>query len=1311
MKRFLSLLILLAVTLSLLVSCGGIEECMNHTDADGDGNCESCGSAVTLPDGGGSGDGTGDNNTGNGSGDNDGDDNTGNGDGNTGNGDDNTGNGDDNTGSGDDNTGNGDDNTGSGDDNTGSGDGNTGNGDDNTGSGDDNTGSGDGNTGSSDDNTGSGDGNTGNGDGNTGSGDDNTDTYLYTDFTAEDKALFDQYVGTRIPFIPTNEYYLEIYLGAEYGMDYDFLNFYTFGNTEAEFDAFLDSLSDWTPAETYEDTFGATWYVYDREGVTVEAAYYETEGGYCIDVYISAPVTDDDNTGSGDDNTGSDDGNTGSGDGNTEGYLYTDFSASDKALFDQYIGTLIPFIPNNEYALDLYLGADYDLTYDILNFYTYGNTQADFEAFLESLTGWTLMETYEDDYGDTWYYYGKDAVEMEAAYYETEGGYCIDVYIYGPDSASGDGNTGSGDDNTGSGDGNTEGYLYTDFSASDKALFDQYIGTLIPFIPNNEYALDLYLGADYDLTYDILNFYTYGNTQADFEAFLESLTGWTLMETYEDDYGDTWYYYGKDAVEMEAAYYETEGGYCIDVYIYGPDSASGDGNTGSGDDNTGSGDVQTNATITFDDTANRVSFSEQEQVWEMNGITVTNRKDSATSNVADYAAPVRLYKNSTLIVAYPGMTKLVFTCSGASYATALSDALSMAGITASVDDKTVTVTFSTAQDTFSVVLAGGQVRLDSIEVQGGSASSGGSDSGSAGGSTDGTDGYLYTDFSASDKALFEQYIGAVIPFAPTNEYGIEGYYDVDDYEHGIYYYTVGNTQSDFTSYLIKYSSWTPLGTYEDDFGDLWYCYQKADVIVDFSFYTWEGENYIAVYVYSSLSTDLEDGSGSGSGSSDNYDHYENDGVGLPTDADGVFDVLFTDATYVKDVTDQGYYLDGCPTTGSPAVLVIPVEFSDAPASDYGYSTDVIVDAFLGTGDDTDYFSVYEYYYLSSYGDLTLDITVIDEWFRPRYSSSYYANATLDDGSPIGEQIIMDEALAYLSTVMDLSAFDSDGNGIIDAVVLVNTLDVDSNSDFQWAFRSWNFYTDDEGYCYEYDGVSANDYLWASYQFLYETYDADGDPLYEDSTARNTYTFIHEFAHILGVDDYYDTTYESEPMEGCDVMDSMPGDHNAFTKFNLGWLTASRLVVAEGSITLTLEDFSKNGDTILIANNWDEDLGAYQEYYVLVYYTNNGLNAGDYGYFSRDGVVVYHVNASLFGEDYEGEYYYDIYNTNTSPSDPNYGTENNLIEYVKSSAGNFTYVAGDTLPTVTLDGGETLVYTFTVDSLTADTATITFTFVG
>ena len=597
--------------------------------------------------------------------------------------------------------------------------------------------------------------------------------------------------------------------------------------------------------------------------------------------------------------------------------------------------------------------------------------------------------------------------------------------------------------------------------------------------------------------------------------------------------------------------------------------------------------------------------------------------------------------------------------------------------------------------------------------------------------------HLFTDFDEEQKALFLRYIGEVLPFPATDEYYVEGYYEETDFENGINFYTFGNSRVEFEAYRKLFTGYKLTETYVDDYGDTWYCYKKNDIVVDMSYYYYEGEYWIDVFVYSSLSNGGEDvggddssedigggdssediggdiggGDGGNGGSESDVDVLTNAGKGLPNGVNGVYTADFTKATHVKDVTDQGYYLDGCPTLSSPAVLVIPVEFVDATASSRGYSINKIEAAFNGGAGTTDYYSVHDYYYTSSYGKLDLDITVLDFWFQPEKTSSYYEKQTMDyygDTVAVGDQMIMDEALAQLSQTMDLSKFDSDENGFIDSVVLITTLNVSSASDFHWAYRFWNVYSDDNGDYYEYDGVCANDYLWAPYQFLHEDVDKNGNAIYSNTSAVNTYTYIHEFGHILGADDYYDTSYTNPPMDGHDIMDGMVGDHNPYSKFNYGWLTSSRIVVAEESVTLTLEDFSKNGDTIIIANNWDESLGAYQEYYVLVYYKNTGLNGGDYGYFNSEGILVYHVNASLYKEVQDGETYYDVYNNNTDVSDENgYGTEDNLIEFVLSVKGNYVYGVGDSISASTKDDqGNKIAYTFTVDSLSNSTATITF----
>ena len=568
--------------------------------------------------------------------------------------------------------------------------------------------------------------------------------------------------------------------------------------------------------------------------------------------------------------------------------------------------------------------------------------------------------------------------------------------------------------------------------------------------------------------------------------------------------------------------------------------------------------------------------------------------------------------------------------------------------------------------------------------------------------------HTYTDFTSDEKALMNELIGLVIPFIPNDEYYLEEYIGENEFEgeYGIYMYTYDNTTAEFSAYrqLLIDLDYTLEQTDVDEDGYTWYLYLKGDVSVEFVHYYYDSYYVIELYAYitDNDSNSGSTGSGSGTGSG-------NTSTDLPEGTDGVYNVDFTDATNVKDVTDQGWYIDGCPTTGSPAVLVIPIQFTDKPASS-SHDLDKLKDAFTKIDPNDDFYSVYEYYYISSYEQLTLDIKVLDSWFTPSRNSSYYKNSTDSEGYDNGDMLIMNEAIAYLDTIMDLSKFDSDNNGFIDAIILVNTLDIDSNSDFNWAYRYWNYHGDDDGNYYKYDGVSANDYIWASFNFLFESYDSNDNPIYTDTSVMNTYTFIHEFAHVLGVDDYYNYNGDDHPMEGLDIMDIMFGDHNPFSKFNLGWITTSRLVVTDTSVTLTLEAFSKNGDTIIIANNWDEDLGAYQEYYVLMYYTCTGLNDIDagLGYFLRDGVVVYHVNAALTAEAIDGEIYYDVANNNNSPSSDGSGSEDNLIEFVKSAADTYTYIEGDTTSTVIDDDGNALAYTFVVDSLTEDYATITFT---
>ena len=120
------------------------------------------------------------------------------------------------------------------------------------------------------------------------------------------------------------------------------------------------------------------------------------------------------------------------------------------------------------------------------------------------------------------------------------------------------------------------------------------------------------------------------------------------------------------------------------------------------------------ATLSFADKANRTALDTNHQVWEQNGITLTNNKGASTTNVADYSNPARFYKSSQLIIeTTKGMSKIVFKCTESKYTTALVSSIGGSATSAS-NEVTVELNGETSYTIES--LTGGQVRMNSLTV-------------------------------------------------------------------------------------------------------------------------------------------------------------------------------------------------------------------------------------------------------------------------------------------------------------------------------------------------------------------------------------------------------------------------------------------------------------------------------------------------------------------------------------------------------------------------------------------------------------------
>lgn len=138
--------------------------------------------------------------------------------------------------------------------------------------------------------------------------------------------------------------------------------------------------------------------------------------------------------------------------------------------------------------------------------------------------------------------------------------------------------------------------------------------------------------------------------------------------------------------------------------------------------------VQTQSVeINLSTTSTRTSTSATQQIWEENGVKLTNDKGNSTTAVAD-VAPIRIYKSSSVKLEYPGMLQLVFHSNKAmgtsNYPAYLLQSLqadlgNVATITSdstNADDPTVTVKLNNAVDILEFTANAGQIRLNKIDI-------------------------------------------------------------------------------------------------------------------------------------------------------------------------------------------------------------------------------------------------------------------------------------------------------------------------------------------------------------------------------------------------------------------------------------------------------------------------------------------------------------------------------------------------------------------------------------------------------------------
>lgn len=472
------------------------------------------------------------------------------------------------------------------------------------------------------------------------------------------------------------------------------------------------------------------------------------------------------------------------------------------------------------------------------------------------------------------------------------------------------------------------------------------------------------------------------------------------------------------------------------------------------------------------------------------------------------------------------------------------------------------------------------------------------------------------------------------------------------------------------------------------------------------------------------------------------------------------------STYMDYVENNVYDIDSCPTVGTGKLLVIPVWFLDSSTyiTSEAKKSNVRSDlqkAYFGTEAETGWNSVKSFYEEQSKGALTLEGTVTD-WYPANQYSTYYYSET--DGSDLTSMLVESATNWYFSNnpSESRSDYDRDDNGYLDGIMLIygspdysaltNNESIDDYN--MWAYCFWLQKTTLNSVV----NPGPNVYFWASYDFMYGSLTASsragssyasGDTSY---CSVDTHTYIHEMGHVFGLDDYYDYSNQYNPAGGFSMQDYNVGGHDPFSVMAAGW---AKPYIPLSSVTITIGDFQSSHDLILLTPSWNTNDSPFDEYMLLELYTPTGLNEFDSAHQysggypkgpSVPGIRLWHVDARLTR--YVSGSYQTTLSTNpnlsnvyTAMSNTYYSAEAkdyisplgssyadyNLLQLIRNNtfssykptadlSSSDLFKLGDTFAMGTyasqfvnsgkLNSNTNLGWSFTVDSLSSSSATIT-----
>ncbi|MFT3753673.1 MAG: M6 family metalloprotease domain-containing protein [Paludibacter sp.] len=307
-----------------------------------------------------------------------------------------------------------------------------------------------------------------------------------------------------------------------------------------------------------------------------------------------------------------------------------------------------------------------------------------------------------------------------------------------------------------------------------------------------------------------------------------------------------------------------------------------------------------------------------------------------------------------------------------------------------------------------------------------------------------------------------------------------------------------------------------------------------------------------------------------------------------------------------------------PVTGSPRSLVILVNFSDksfvtpTPKTAFndllnqkGYSANG------GTGSARDYFRD------NSMGVFDPQFDVAGPFNLPQKMDFYGKNdSSGDDVNP--QQMVIDACTLAAANGVDFSVYDTDKNGIVDNVFIYYAGYNEAEgaaANTVWPHR-WSLNNTNT----KFNSVAVYGYACTS-----ELRDASG------TNMCGIGTFTHEFGHVLGLPDLYNTDNQDKfTLSFWDIMDAgpylnagrTPPCYSGYERFFLGWLAPTELK-EKGDFSLNA--LSTANMAYLISQTGNHNLNGASPSSAEFFLLENRQKSGWDTYLPGHGMLVSHIN--------------------------------------------------------------------------------------